>query len=289
MNMRTFIVKLKDDSFRRLNLSQSVYDEMSNLFGELESNYSSDKEEVEFDGSYNADESEVFILRNFKITEDLKAAGTNPLGIDELNSIDFTNIKVFFTMTIDNAKITISGQAFDIRKIIEHKFLIYQPLASQTTLNKLTSAGLVVDSKIDFLFKGSQLLFYSYHNARKIFDLSDAYREATDDDLKTFSGNALFHVEDQNTLVKEADSFIRKKIALIEKNKVLEKVDIAKIRKQSKQYEINIEFIKKKGKEYVKIPSDKKAFKELIRFLDEDYFTAPLTDRKCITNSKKYL
>ena len=37
------------------------------------------------------------------------------------------------------------------------------------------------------------------------------------------------------------------------------------------------------------IPEDKKQLKELIRFLDEDYVTAPLTKRKCLTNSKKYL
>ena len=37
------------------------------------------------------------------------------------------------------------------------------------------------------------------------------------------------------------------------------------------------------------IPEDKRQLKELIRFLDEDYVTAPLTKRKCLTNSKKYL
>jgi hypothetical protein len=37
------------------------------------------------------------------------------------------------------------------------------------------------------------------------------------------------------------------------------------------------------------IPEDKKQLKELIRFLDEDYVTAPLTKRKCLTNSKQYL
>ena len=37
------------------------------------------------------------------------------------------------------------------------------------------------------------------------------------------------------------------------------------------------------------IPKDKKQLKELIRFLDEDYVTAPLTKRRCLTNSKQYL
>ena len=37
------------------------------------------------------------------------------------------------------------------------------------------------------------------------------------------------------------------------------------------------------------IPKDKKQLKELIRFRDEDYVTAPLTKRRCLTNSKQYL
>jgi len=37
------------------------------------------------------------------------------------------------------------------------------------------------------------------------------------------------------------------------------------------------------------IPQDKKELKELFRFLDEDYVTAPLTQRRCLINSKKYL
>jgi len=34
---------------------------------------------------------------------------------------------------------------------------------------------------------------------------------------------------------------------------------------------------------------DKKEVKELIRFLDEGYVIAPLTKRKCLTNSRHYL
>lgn len=37
----------------------------------------------------------------------------------------------------------------------------------------------------------------------------------------------------------------------------------------------------------VTIPRDKVLVKNLIKYLDEDFFITPLTGRKCVTNSKR--
>jgi hypothetical protein len=87
---------------------------------------------------------------------------------------------------------------------------------------------------------------------------------------------------------------IRKKIALLQKNKVLENLSVNEIQSVAgnfnqdlpEEHHIAIN-INDDGK--LVIHEDKKQLKELIRFLDEDYVTAPLTKRKCLTNSKKYL
>lgn len=151
-----------------------------------------------------------------------------------------------------------------------------------------------MQDKLTALFDNGILYFSSYHNTKRFLDLGDYYREATNADLDEFAGSDLFEFEDQDSFRQNADSIIRKKIALLQKNKVLENLSVNDI--QSVAANFNQELpeehhiainINDDGK--LVIPEDKKHLKELIRFLDEDYVTAPLTKRKCLTNSKKYL
>jgi hypothetical protein len=111
--------------------------------------------------------------------------------------------------------------------------------------------------------------------------------------LNTFVATALFEFEDQVLFKTNADSIIRKKVALLQKNNVLQNLSVDDIQTVAnsfnqdlpEEHHINISI--NNGK--LVIPTDKKQIKELLRFLDEDYVTAPLTKRKCLTNSKKYL
>jgi Domain of unknown function (DUF4868) len=104
----------------------------------------------------------------------------------------------------------------------------------------------------------------------------------------------LFAFEDATSFKKNADSIIRRKVALLQKNKVLENLSVTDIQAVASNFneslpaDLHITIsINADGK--LVIPQDKKQLKELIRFLDEDYVTTPLTKRKCLTNSKKYL
>ncbi len=124
-------------------------------------------------------------------------------------------------------------------------------------------------------------------------DLSEYYTAATDTDLDTFSENDLFEFEDKDSFKTNADSVIRKKIALLQKNHVMDNLSINDIETVANDFnqhvaeEHKIDIAINNGK--LVIPQDKSQLKELIRFLDEDYVTAPLTKRRCLTNSKKYL
>jgi hypothetical protein len=79
---------------------------------------------------------------------------------------------------------------------------------------------------------------------------------------------------------------IRKKVALLKRNKVLGKIQISDIQSAAKEYNIAIET---KDDKKIVVPSDRKELKNLLRFLDEDYFTTVLTKRKCLTNSKEFI
>ena len=132
---------------------------------------------------------------------------------------------------------------------------------------------------------GNELLFYSYHNTRRFLDLSSYYKAATDTDLEVFAKQEALYVDDLKDFMENADALIRKKVTLLQKNKVLDSVPAKEIQTRAKAYGVKVRV----KKNQIVVPSDKAELKDLLRFLDEDYFTTILTNRKCITNSKKYL
>ena len=184
----------------------------------------------------------------------------------------------------------VSFQVFDAGKLLSKGWTL---IGSGDTYKKLEEPGLVLQDKLTAHYTNGNLLFISYHNTKRFLDLSEYYTAATDTDLDTFAENELFEFEDQDTFKGNADSIIRKKIALLQKNNVLDNLSIDDIetvandlnQHVAEEHKINI--TSNNGK--LVIPKDKKQLKELIRFLDEDYVTAPLTKRRCLTNSKQYL
>jgi len=177
-------------------------------------------------------------------------------------------------------------QAFDSRKVLEKQFTL---IHTKNTYNKMGDPGIIIGTHLDIIYEKSKLLFYSYHNARKVFDLYKYYREATNEDLTNFLNISLFDFDNQLWFIENADSTMRKKIALLQKNKVLESSTLDDIYTSSKDFGITLQIVGKGNKRKIKLPENKKQIKEIIKFLDEDYFIAPLTKRRCLTNSKRYL
>ena len=151
-----------------------------------------------------------------------------------------------------------------------------------------------MQDKLTAHFHNGTLYFTSYHNTKRFLDLADYYREATDTDLDDFAATDIFVFEDQASFKALADSIIRKKIAPLQKNEVLKDLTVTDIQTVANNFNAELPeehhiAITVNDDGNLVIPKDKKQLKELIRFLDEDYVTAPLTKRKCLTNSKQYL
>ena len=129
-------------------------------------------------------------------------------------------------------------QVLDSRKMLFKGFTL---LNSGDTYTKLEYPGIIFQDKLTAIFEENELLFYSYHNTRRFLDLSDYYREATDTDLEAFADNDLFEVDDNDLFKRNADSIIRKKIALLQKNNVLDSLSIDDISQHAQEYDVEIE------------------------------------------------
>ncbi len=293
-NAITNLFALLDDEqtpIRRIPLTQGFQQELGTFFNEQQQTFTADKQIIEFTGSYNVDSGEIFQIENYPLPVAISNALSNPLNnpVLDLNT-ETHRIKALFTGNWTDQQQQVNFQVFDAGKLLSKGWTL---IGSGNTYKKLEEPGLVLQDKLTAHYVNGNLLFVSYHNTKRFLDLNDYYTAATDTDLDSFSENDLFEFEDQDTFKGNADSIIRKKITLLQKNNVLDNLSINDIKTVAKdlnqnvaeEHQINIET--SNGK--LVIPKDKKQLKKLIRFLDEDYVTAPLTKRRCLTNSKQYL
>ncbi len=279
------ILAIVDDAnspIRRIPLTGSIQNEVSEFFLRQKENFCVDKEKVDFTGSYNVDIGEVFQISDYSIEEELTNPLQNPLSCDILNLRE-ESLRIMALLAGEwNDEKYICFQVFDSRKVLGKGFTL---IHSQNTYTKLQDPGIILQDKLTALFEEDELLFYSFYNTRRFLNLSNYYKEATDSDLDAFVDNDLFEVVNKDLFKYNSDSIIRKKIGLLQKNNVLGNLGIDEIRRTAQEYGVSINIENSK----IVIPDNRKELKKFIRFLDEDYFTAPLTKRKCITNSKQYL
>jgi len=283
-------------SVRRIPLTAELSTDLAQLFAGQQDALLADKQAVDFTGSYNVDHGEIFTIADYPLPVAIGQAICNPLICQMLNLNNETHrIKALFSGTWTAANRMVNFQVFDTGKLLSKRWtLLGAPIHSGDTYKRLEEPGLILQDKLTAHFSNGTLYFSSYHNTKRFLDLSDYYHEATDTDLNAFAATELFAFEDQASFHVNADSIIRKKIALLQKNNVLQSISVADIQTVAnnfnqelpEEHRINIT-VNDEGK--LVIPEDKKQLKELIRFLDEDYVTAPLTKRKCLTNSKQYL
>lgn len=281
-NTITNLFALLDDEqtpIRRIPLTDGFQQELGNFFDDQHQKFVGDRQEIEFTGSYNVDAGEIFRIQNYPLLGAITNALSNPLNCSILNLIEETHrIKSLFTGIWTDRKKQVRFQVFDSGKLLKKGWTL---IGSGNTYKKLEEPGLILQDKLTALYIDGNLLFISYHNTKRFLDLSNYYIEATDADLDTFAENELFEFEDQDSFKSNADSIIRKKIALLQKNNVLDNLSVNDIEAVANEFNQHV------GEEYkiiiavndgkLIIPKDKKQLKELIRFLDEDYVTAPLT------------
>ena len=282
-----------DPANRRLRfaLSKDVQSELTSLFQEQEEKFINDDcEEIPFDGKYKPDLDEVLVIKEFDDIDGLADAITDPLSIHEVKPTPemFSKIKALFSGYVDgNGAPTILIQHFDKRRIISTNGLSI--FHASNVYKKIEGIGLTIDTKLTAILRDGTLKFKSFHFLRQIFDVSEYYKEATDNDIIQFASMSCIRVNDADKLVKISDTWVRRKLWLISQSQILEKVPVADIKAVATEFNIELETMTDDGAEKIVVPEEKKTLKKLLRFLDEDYYKSPLLENYYLANSKRPL
>lgn len=287
--MLNLFALVKDPAARvqRFTLAKEVQTEITDYLQKQEIAFDKAEAEIAFDGKYKPDQGEVLYIDDFDDINKLGAAVAEPMSVPELvPSIEiFDSITALFAGRVEKDKTTtVLLQNFDRRRVLSTRgFTIFQ---SGDHFKRIDGLGLTVDNRLAAVLSGKRLRFSSFHNARQIFDLTAHYVEATDADIAAFTEMPNIHA-DKAALVASADTWIRRKFALVQQSQILSKYPLAQIQKAAADFGVAIAVEAISGVDKIVLPQDKAELKTLLRFLDEDIYEAVFTKTRYVTNSKR--
>jgi hypothetical protein len=269
---------------KRVNLVQTVQEKLAGLF-HAQANAFLDgiSEEVEFGGDWKPDADEILVIDAPQevsvITDALNGNLVELPSIDAANFIG-ENIKALFVAVATGAGTRVLLQMFTAQQILARRFSL---LLEGNSFKELTAPAFTLDNYLVAIIEDGKLKFKNFHNVKRIFELTQFYEEASDQEIDAFCGHESLVVADITTFKAVADQPIRKMIHAISKTNVLDNYPVDDIAAKAASLGVKIET--KDGK--IIVPTDRKSMKYMFRFLDDGIYEASLSLNKYITNSKR--
>ncbi len=247
------------------------------------------EEEVRFDGMYRPEESELLYINNFDDVDGIKTAILRPQTCQEfvLKSGSLESIKAVFSGYIKNGTIRVLIQGFDRRRIINTSG--FSLIHTDNAFSRFDGGGLTLDNKLTAIIEDDSLKFASYHYLRQIFDMSAYCKDANDQDLKVFVQNPALQFADAQVFMDGADAWVRRKVILIQQSGILDYCPASKIAATAKFCDLNLQLAGSPGQERLVIPADRQEVKQILRFLDEDYFQSPQSTMKYMSKARRVM
>ena len=239
----------------------------------------------------NNDEN--FIINEFVLPEEIATAGDNIDTVENYKPIDSNGktkcgfeIKAILMVRKTDDGDYIAGQKFTQRQIVVKQGRFNVILSGDTFKEDNNRFSISMNEGIDCLFTPEGLIFSKYNDANSIFDISDFYRSATQDEVNKFANSAAFEIQDFNDFNISVKSVpMRKKIAKILDLGTLQNVDL--IRENAEKVDIAIPF--NAAGDRIVLPTNKKELKEILAFLSEELYPGMFTNKTYLSNSTREL
>ncbi len=295
----TVFVLANDGQIYKLEIEGDAQQAICGTFASSVTSLVNGKTTHDYEVNYKPEEDEILRIENFLLPDIIKDAIRNPLGvesygknskkIDEDNeeSRCFPEIKAIFVgERIQDEK----GEHFNIgfqryRKEQNLMALSFRFFFTKDTFKLERNFGIGITSNIDCYYSGNELQFASFFYARQVFDLREYYRSASDPEVEEFTKNEALCFENAEYFRNLANTYVRRKIAMINDSEVLTKYTAKKIKSIAKKSGIDIVV----QNTQIVIPFDKDKALEILAFLDEEAYRGPFSNDLLLANSKRVL
>jgi len=269
---------------KRVHLDRTVQEAVQAVFSDQEECFRNGiTEEVDFDGSWKPDENEILVMdipQNAQIFVDTINANAVAIPVLDTAAFDKENIKALFTGDVDNGATKVLIQLFSARQLLSRRFSLIQ---QGNAFRRMTDQAFALDNSLTCIAEDGKLKFKHFQKMRSIVNLSDAYKEATDQEVQSFSSHASFEVADPAAFLASTDQVSRKLIHKINRSRTLDNYTVPDIETAANAVGVGVTV--NAGR--IVMPTERAEVKKLLRFLDDGVYEAPLSNLRYITNSKR--
>lgn len=270
---------------RRVRLDATIQDQVEGIFAhQAQAYFEGVDDEVPFDGRWKPDANELLTLEVTPEAEILRETLTgNPTAVEPLDLANFANVgvKALFTSDGTNDAGRVLVQRFTAGQVLNRKFALF---LQNNSFRRLTAPAFTLASSLAFVIDDGLIKFRSFPNLRAVFDVTEIYREATDQEVRGFAVHPSLHVAEVENFVLTADQVTRKLINAVTASDVLEAYTPTEIRDAAARTQLVIE-LEDDGR--IVLPAGRREVKDLLQFLDESRYNGPLSGRTYVTNSRK--
>lgn len=274
---------------KKFEIDRNAQIEMCKIFSEESvALISPEIEPVEHCPSFRGNIGEILYIDGYVLNTDIIEAIREPISVDIFNKDeDGSNIISIFTGKVEDEDVVISFQ-----NMTKSQYLLTKGIPLFMRANKLVQVsnyGITFKKVVDVIYKNGRILFKSFNTAKQIFDLTEYYRIATDEDVNNFIENDKICLDNPEKFRDDADTFIRRKITSIQDSRIFEQYSAREISSKGVEFGLMIPTVDLGGVEKLQIPSNKSDVREVLKFLDEEIYKGIFTGRKYETNSKRII
>lgn len=271
-----------DSTVKRVRTSANVQVHLDGFFSTLEGVFRDGVEtERRYESRWTPDASE---LATLPLTDEVSAilgrVGAGVLALDEISGSDFSSEQIRALAVIRGAGAgqSLVLQAFTATQNLSRRFAL---ISSNNTFDRVEQEAFTLSNKVDVIVEGGSIKFKTFFNAKRVFDLSSYYKEATDHDVRLFASNPVLKV-DAESLLAVSSQPIRKLISSVQSSGVLERESAASISDKARGLvAITVENDK------IIVPLTRPELRDLMSFLDHKIYRSPVDEDSYETNSHR--
>lgn len=271
----------------RMDLRQDLQAELSALFdGHAECLMDDNLEVVPFEReNFRPDETEVLEIDPFDLPDSIYEPLQNAVGWPTLPQDDEVLSRVYCVFSYDTGRDRLVFQVIPKQQRLTRSSM--QIFLHQNVFTKQESPGLVLGSACHAIYEGGALRFRSMHWLKQVIDISQYYRAATEADVERFAEIPAVHVENLDALKVRSGQWVRTRIAYILDSDILNSYSAAQLSTKAAEFDVPLRTVGKGDQEKLVIPEDRKALRSVLKFLEEEYFSGPITGAAYEANSKR--
>ena len=255
---------------------QTIFEEQRNEYLEGIDSY------VGFTPSYILESNQLFQIGDYQIPAALVNAMQAPMEVDEISNDQLAEIKS--VVATENDENSFLFQTFERRRVIRPGGMSI--ILSDGTYRRMQDSGLTLDSRLAAVHENDGLYFRSFYTARRFLPLTAYFEEATDADIQSFTNDPRITLETEDAISANCDQRLRKQIAVVQKSGILNNYSPTDLATKAQKFGLAIELSGNGNTQALVLPNDKARLKQILKFLEENYFESSISGHQFETNSK---